>query len=119
MPATYPMSADPLSIDALYRQYMTGRMADDEEENAARTSYRDALDTLQTNRRRSLSSLSVNMADRGMTHSGAALQSGLDTNADYDRGQTELGNTMTSTLSRIAKKRLMDDATYNLQRTQF
>lgn len=121
MPAApgYPMGSDPMAIDNLYRQYMLGRLADDEEENRARTSYRDALDTLQKNRRRSLDTLSVNQADRGMTHAGASLQSGLDTNAEFDQGQTQIGQNMTSTLSRIAKKRLMDDANYNMQRTMY
>jgi len=114
-----PMPIDPMAIDELYRKYMYGRLADDEEANAARTVYRDSLQSLQKNRKESLQGLSYNMADRGLTHSGINMQEGLNTNATYDTGQTQLGNTMTSTLARIAKKRLLDDAEYNRQRAMY
>jgi len=113
------MSTDPLVMDELYRKYMYGRLSDDEEANAARTTYRDSLDTLQKNRRQSLKHLSYNMADRGLTHSGPALQESLDTNAQYDTGQQQIGTDMTSVLARIAKKRLLDDADYNRQRAMY
>jgi hypothetical protein len=113
------MPVDPLSIDELYRKYMLGRITDDEEENATRNMYSKSLTDLQRNRKQAISQLSVNMADRGLTHSGPALQAGLDTNAEFDMGQSQLGTDMTSTLARIAKKRLMDDATYNMQRSMY
>lgn len=113
------MPADPMTIDELYRKYMYGRLADDEEANAARTTYRDSLQTLQKNRKESLQGLGYRMADSGLTHSGINLNEGMKTNADYDQGQTTLGNTMTSTLARIAKKRLLDDAEYNRQRAMY
>lgn len=110
------MAVDPMTIDAMYRKYMYGRLADDEEENQTRTSYQSALDDLQKNRRSSVRDLGVNMADRGLTHSGINLQANLDTNAGYDTQQSRLGTDMTSNLARIAKKRLVDDSNYNMQR---
>jgi len=113
------MPIDPVTLDQLYRQYVLGQINDDEEENRTRTSYQSALTDLQRNRRQSLQGLSYNMADRGLTHSGPALQAGMDTNADYDRAQASAGTDMTSTLSRIAKKRLADTANYNMQRSMY
>lgn len=109
----------PIDVDTLYRQYMYGRITDDEDENKARTDYQSALGDLQSNRRRSMRDLAVNAADRGMTHAGPTLQTGLDTNAQYDKGQTQLGQTMASELARIAKKRLVDDSNYNMQRALY
>jgi len=110
------MALDPMLVDEMYRKYMYGRLADDEDENHTRTSYQSALDDLQRNRRSSVKELGVNMADRGLTHSGINLQAGLDTNAGYDRQQAVLGTDMASNLARIAKKRLVDDSNYNMQR---
>lgn len=113
---------NPAYQDALAQLYqkLAASLADyDYAEQQKRRDYESQLYGIGQDRTSSIRSNQVNMADRGLTQSGIALQGNVDLNNAYDTKQMGAAGQYSADLSSIARKRLADEAAYNLQKAQF
>ena len=100
------MAVDPAVLNALTLQYGRTTADLDDQENRYRINYNNVLGKGQ----REYDKLSVKnltgFSDRGMLHSGPALQSHVDLRQDYDRTMAEAAQTQNLNLATIARRRL-------------
>jgi hypothetical protein len=110
------MAIDYAAINALTSEWGANKAALDEQENRKKINYNNVLDRMRrelgTNRTKSMEGL----ADRGMTHSGAAAKQQMDLTDSFNRAGAQTAEIQNIDLASIARKRLEQDQAYNTQK---
>ena len=88
----------------------------DYEEQQKRRNYADSLLANSLGRDQSLNQSAINMSDRGLGRSGIALNQAVNVNQAYDTRNSNAAQDFNTALSDIARKRLLAQTGYNLQK---
>ena len=110
------MAIDYAAINALTSEWGANKAQLDENENRKRINYNSVLDRMKRELGDSREASSVNLADRGMTHSGAAAEQQMDLTSAFNRSAAETAQVQNIDLASIARKRLEQDQAYNTQK---
>ena len=107
---------DVTALNALTRRFATDRANLDDEETKGRLDYNTTIGDLGRRRETDFSKMSTGFADRGMTHSGAAIEGNVQLQDTHNRANAQATQGITSLLATIARKRLEAEAEFNEQR---
>ena len=110
------MAIDYAALNALTTEWGANKADLDDRENRLRINYNSVLDRMKRELGNNQTSLTENLADRGMTHSGAAAKSNIEMQDTYNRAGAEAAQTQNLDLATIARKRLELDQGLNSQR---
>lgn len=110
------MALDPAALNALTASWAAQKAELDDSENRSRINYNNALDQLRRSNTQAMGRIGVNMADRGLTHSGIAGQEMMKQQDDANRNSARLAEQQNLALTSVARRRLEADAQYNAQR---
>lgn len=110
------MAIDYAALNALTTEWGANKADLDDRENRLRINYNNVLDRMKRELGQNQTSLSENLADRGMTHSGAAAKSAMEMRETYNRAGAEAAQTQNLDLATVARKRLEADQALNAQR---
>jgi hypothetical protein len=110
------MAIDYAQLNALTHEWGQNRAQLDENENRLRINYNNVLDKMKRKLGESRTTLKEGLADRGMTHSGPGIKSGMDLTTSFNIGAGEAAQRQNLDLASIARRRLEQDSAYNSQR---
>lgn len=110
------MAIDYAAINALTSEWGANKAQLDENENRLRINYNNVLDRMKRELGTNRETSAVGLADRGMTHSGAAVQQGMDLTSAFNRAGAQTAEKQNIDLASIARKRLEQDQAYNTQK---
>ena len=110
------MAIDYAALNALTQQWGANKAQLDDTENRTRINYNNVLDKMKTELGQHKTSLSENLSDRGILHSGAAVKSGIDMQTAYNTASSQAAQKQELDLATLARKRLEQDQAYNTQK---
>jgi hypothetical protein len=110
------VAIDYAALNALTSDWGAQKAQLDDNENRLRINYNNVLDRMKRNLGESTTSLTENLGDRGMVHSGAAVKANTDMRSTYNRSRGEASEKQNLDLATIARKRLEADKAYNTQK---
>ena len=112
--ATEPVN--PAIINALTLKWGKAKADLDDQQNRTRINYNSAIDKMGRNYTDTELKNRQGLSDRGMLHSGPALQSGVKLQDEYTRQQSEAGTMYNTNLATIARRRLETDQEYDINK---
>ena len=101
------MAIDYAALNALTTDWGRETADLDLGENRLRINYNNVLDRMRRELGKNKTTLSENLADRGMTHSGPAVKSGIDLQEDFTRSGAQAAERQNLELSGIAMRRIL------------
>jgi hypothetical protein len=110
------MAIDYAAINALTNEWGANKAQLDENENRLRINYNNVLDRMKKNLGENRETSAIGLADRGITHSGAAMKQGIDLTTAYNEAGAQAAQKQNIDLASIARKRLEQDNAYNMQK---
>lgn len=103
-------------LDGLFKSLGINLSGLDYQEQDKRRALENNLYNSLQNRKKSLTRSTINMADRGLTQSGIALQQASDVNLAADTADAGLQQGFDSDLASIARKKLAAETDYNTKK---
>jgi len=106
------MPLDMAALNALIRQFGQDRAALDEEENRSRTAYNQGFQLARQDFQMQKPKMAAGFADRGMAHSGAAIEADLGMQNQYNLGIGQARENLNLNLASVARRRLEQEAAF-------
>ena len=103
---------NPAVLNALTLKWGRDKANLDDQDNRSRINYNSALEKMGRNYQDTELKNRQGLSDRGMIHSGPALQSGVKLNDEYTRQRGEAGTAFNTNLATLARRRLETDQEY-------
>ena len=97
------MAIDYAALNALTSDWGATKADLDDRENRLRINYNNVLGRMKKNLGESQTSLTENLGDRGMVHSGAAVKSNTDMRTTYNTARGEASQKQNLDLATIAR----------------
>lgn len=109
-------SINPALLNALTLQWRRQKADLDDQTNRYRINYNSALDKMRRTHQDAQLSTRENLADRGITHSGAAFARQAKLRGELARQEAQGAQALNTNLATVARRRLEADQEYKSQK---